>query len=103
MMAFEAEVQRGIALLDQKVPGWRKRIDLDRLDMIMGLPDSTGCGCILTQVFGNYWRGLRLLDFDGLDGGDDDYGFDVAGRDANESYHDLTAAWRRALTADGAP
>jgi len=38
-------VARGVALLDETVPGWRDRIDLDTLDV-----ESTSA-CVLGQVF----------------------------------------------------
>jgi hypothetical protein len=102
-MAFETEVQRGIALLDEKVPGWRTKVDLDRLDMALGWPSRTGCGCILTQVFGSYGDGLQTLDFDTWHSDDDEFGFDVADARSDHRYRELTAAWKRALTPGGAP
>jgi hypothetical protein len=50
----EARVARGARLLDEYWgPGWRDRIDRDRLDMIH--EDD----CVLGQLFNGYWAGLR--------------------------------------------
>ncbi len=90
-MAFEEEVARGIALLDQKIPGWRQHVDADRLDMRVAERRENGC-CILAQLYGEYLAGLEVI---GLDGEDDSpYGFDDA--DAAD-YPALTNAWKRAL------
>ena len=103
-MAFETEVQRGIALLDSALPGWRQQIDLDRLNMLRAERDRNGCGCILTQAYGSYWDGLVALDFDWYASEDADYGFDVLGTNRPDSeYRVLTEAWKRALTTGGAP
>ncbi len=58
-------VAKGAALLDEKVPGWRERIDLDMLDTV------SPYGCVLGQLFeendslfgfrAGYWPGLRAL------------------------------------------
>lgn len=39
-------VQRGAALLDEKLPGWADQIDLDTLQM------ADGCRCVLGQIGG---------------------------------------------------
>jgi hypothetical protein len=97
-VAFETEVARGIALLDEKVPGWRELIDLDRLDMEMAERRENGCCCILAQLYGGYIAGLEAIGLD--DEEDSPYGFD----DIDDAdYPALTDAWRRALTPDGAP
>src|SRR5882757_5718389 len=43
-------VAAGVAWLDENVPGWPAKIDLDELDM-----GSPSC-CVLGQVYGSYWR-----------------------------------------------
>jgi hypothetical protein len=37
-------VERGAALLDERLPGWAKQIDLTILDL------SSGCDCVLGQL-----------------------------------------------------
>jgi hypothetical protein len=54
MNAREA-VARGVALLDEHMPGWELKIDLGALDM--GDCDV----CVLGQLVGNYTRGLHKL------------------------------------------
>ncbi len=49
----KANVERGIALLDEKVPGWRSILNLSILDL------SCGCNCILGQVSGTFDRGVE--------------------------------------------
>ena len=51
----QAEVERGIALLDARKPGWRKAFNPETLRM--GSPWH----CVLGQAFGSYLTGLRLL------------------------------------------
>jgi hypothetical protein len=95
-------VARGVALLDEKLPGWVDRIDLDRLDL--GSP----CRCILGQT----WDGIpdpestpfaahaNELDLYGED--ENDYGFNAGGEDwfADEpEYRALTAEWTRVILA----
>jgi len=50
-----ARVGRGMALLDERVPGWVDRIDVDRLDV------SHPGDCPLGQLFGSYERAWRVL------------------------------------------
>ena len=52
---FESVVKNGATLLDASVPGWYKKIDLDRLDI------QHASKCIIGQVFGDYWDGRDLL------------------------------------------
>lgn len=75
---LRTRIERGAKLLDERVPGWRERIDLDRLDM------GNSLHCILGQCFGSYFDGLRTLDLST----DSAYGFLGPG----------TAAWREYLT-----
>jgi hypothetical protein len=101
-VSFEAEVQQGIALLDEQAPDWRGKIDLDRLDMRQTgwkLAEG-GCGCILAHVFGSYWIGIEELGFRGTE--DVPYGFDTTA-ETGWDYVGLTDAWKQALTPDGAP
>ncbi|WP_285647761.1 hypothetical protein [Lentzea sp. NBRC 102530] len=51
-------VARGVALLDEKKPGWDGHIHLPTLDIMYGTY------CVLGQVFGNYDTGARILGLD---------------------------------------
>jgi hypothetical protein len=125
---FEARIARGISVLDQHLPGWRERVDPDRLDMGSGLfdPATTGggewgaCGCVLSQLdadpeshtIGEYRDQLDVVcamaDPDGQVPDDRwaaEHGFALAAADYQTedddaaAYRQLTAEWRQALTA----
>jgi len=50
------QVLCGIALLDEKRPGWQHGIRIDDLDL------SSGCSCILGQLFdGSFAEGVQDL------------------------------------------
>jgi len=92
-----ARVARGAALLDERMPGWDQRINLDRLDL------HSPCRCILGQIFpassrdGGYWDGIKELGLAswGPDpGGAEAYGFTTA-----RNFQMLTAEWRRVIGA----
>ena len=92
-MTILANVERGALLLDDNMPGWADKIDLDRLNI------AVGSLCILGQLFSpeveEDWMGFsqgmtRLL------GDENDtyaeavyHGFDGEPGD----YHGLTLAW----------
>jgi hypothetical protein len=67
---LEQRVQRGAQLLDEKVPDWRSKIDVERLDI------SDFRDCILGQLFGSYRTGLREMGLASILVGVD-YGFDM--------------------------
>ena len=48
MIDYDTRVARGAALLDEKLPGWWQRVDLDRLDL------SKCTDCVLGQLTGDY-------------------------------------------------
>lgn len=60
---LENSVQRGVGLLDRKMPDWYRRINTDRLSMI------SKSNCILGQLYGTYETGLYRLGCDGPDNG----------------------------------
>lgn len=79
--SYESKVAQGVQLLDQNVPNWRDKINVDNLDL-------GSCSiCVLGQVFGDYNDGLNALGVDGYD-----YGFNTTG-----SYASLKEAWVEAL------
>jgi len=47
---FEEQITRGMALLDEKEPGWDKRVSLDHEPLNM----SSLYRCVLGQVFGYF-------------------------------------------------
>lgn len=53
---YEERVLRGAAMLDEKLPGWWRRIKLSRLQMAEGLfiPNHDDCGCIGAQLSAFY-------------------------------------------------
>ena len=86
---IEARIQKGIALLDQKNPGWYKDIDLETLDI-------ERCeGCVLGQIYG-FITGSRILGIRGEERAE--HGFDIEYTDSREKdvsrYIQLTEAWR---------
>jgi len=86
MRALPKNVERGAELLDARVPGWRERVNPDTLDL------AQDCNCVIGQTFGDYDDGLELLGLDSRDARR--LGFYVSGR---QTWHNLTAAWRRVL------
>ncbi|RJQ34955.1 hypothetical protein C4568_01755 [Candidatus Parcubacteria bacterium] len=49
-------VARGVRLLDRKgPPGWRSKIDLEKLEI------RSGSRCILGQIYGDFRRGKPVL------------------------------------------
>jgi hypothetical protein len=128
---FEARIARGISVLDQHLPGWRERVDPDRLDMERGLfdpaapvDDERHCGCVLSQLnaasntntIGDYYHQLDIVcamaDPDGRVPDDRwaaEHGFDLETADYPTeddeagAYRQLTTEWRQALSAGQAP
>lgn len=79
-------VAAGAALLDEKRPGWWRRIDLNTLVL------SSPCNCILGQEFDEFWLGLDGLELDRDRAAE--LGFDAAGPcDTRSEYASLESAW----------
>jgi hypothetical protein len=53
--SLKPRIERGVALLDAEVPGWRSRIKLSTINL--GIPER----CVLAQVFGGYGAGTTRL------------------------------------------
>lgn len=52
---YAARVKRGARLLDEKVPGWAGKVNVERLDM-------TDCeSCVVGQVFGEFMEGVEEI------------------------------------------
>jgi hypothetical protein len=96
MSTVTARVAAGMALLDERAPGWLERIDLAALNM--------RCNCIVNQVSSrSFFMGLHDLGL--ADGAAADHGF---WWDADDSLTDseidadiqaLDAEWRRVIEA----
>lgn len=87
-------VRRGVALLDEKVPGWHNRIDVEKLEI------NDVCGCIIGQLHDmSFWH-ARAEQFLGLSGKAAfmAHGFDGDYYDSEEAenfeYAALTRLWR---------
>lgn len=102
---FEAQIARGVAVLDAKVPGWRDRVRADILNM------ESPSRCILGQVragYGGYWGesssalvGVpHSTSFNRHNGDLAPFGFslDTTGaKDRSDDWDQLTAEWRAEL------
>jgi len=82
-------VAAGAALFDDREPGWYRRRDLDRMDIM------SCCDCVVGQRHGTYGAGLIAL------------GITEKGRDVELGFHwgprfedidALNAEWRRLIT-----
>lgn len=96
--AFEREVAAGIKLLNKYRRGWKKKINLKKLDV------GSGCNCVLGQVFGWYQYGRDTLadklpdsifnaygdsKYDGEPLGPPDYGFLISLRHSSLEDHSV--------------
>lgn len=83
-------VARGVALLDEKVPDWRERINPEVLEM-------RHCfDCVIGQLFGDFDEVTQLGPI-----WPTEFGFDITGEDVQGTWRNweaLNAAWRDALT-----
>jgi hypothetical protein len=82
------EVQAGVTLLDERVPGWRGRIDVDDLDL------SSKRECVLGQLYGHFQEGVQQL---GIRHQTCAFGFATGG--GGHEYTKLTKEWKLALSA----
>jgi len=94
---FEQEIEKGIAFLDEKMPGWLELVDPERLDM--NLADIVNnCGCVLAQIGAPddsyYWLCEEL----GIENQDYLYGFSIKSTISDEyAWYMLTAEWQAKL------
>jgi len=97
-----SRVERGVAFLDQRMPDWVERVDLNTLDT------QHLERCVLGQLFGDYVIGVEEL---GLKEEGDrldevsvySLGFQASGDEGQPTYADLTEAWRAAILERRAP
>lgn len=98
MTTIAERVEAGARWLDANRPGWVQRINLDTLDI------TDPCGCIIGQVYGDYWRGpdelFTVTDVEErvaawcADEPARDLGFNGEGQ-----YDELEGAWRELILA----
>ena len=81
-------VRRGAEMLDERLPGWRDRVNPGRLKL------DSECGCVLGQVLGGYSEGVKLLGLNDRDA--ERYGFWTRGR---QSWDRLTEGWKALVSA----
>lgn len=61
MTELRQRVLNGAMFLDQHVPGWRDKINIDDLNI------RSGCYCILGQIYGDYEEGAKILNMPVVD------------------------------------
>lgn len=85
---YDAAIDKGIELLDEKVPGWLQRINLEALDI------ESFLHCVLGEACGDWGKGLRAV---GLhDGNAHLFGFRAPGRQNAVAF---TQRWRERIAA----
>lgn len=109
---YAARVAKGVALLDEKRPGWERELDLETLDI------SDGNFCVTAQLYGGLWRnGMQALGLtDHNSGTYVSHGFNAEGEEhcsraccagsgdlpegysMEAAYTTLNAEWRRVIT-----
>ena len=91
-MNFRERVRNGIKFLNSKYGRvWRKKVDLDSLDL------RISCNCVLGQLEGSYTAGVNKwnLSTPGAEG----FGFGFFLEDASyEQWNRLTDTWKREIT-----
>lgn len=105
MPDYTENVARGIALLDEKQPGWFNRIDLEELNL------GSCFKCVLGQLFSNvglnearspYSKGINTI-FSGQSNigavGAGDCGFTLCDNNPAADWDELRCTWVRAIVA----
>jgi hypothetical protein len=97
-MIMELEVQRGLTLLDRRVPTWRSILNVETLDI------GSTKGCVLGQVFGTFRRGLVYLGIEFPEDCGASYGFTAyeayqyrSGLSPRFVFSQLTRTWRNLI------
>lgn len=102
---YEARVQKGIDLLDEKMPDWAEQIVLRELNI------RSGCYCVTAQLSGeqDYSVGMALLGLEEGEQNDGSYtlhGFQVEDPDAPglpddydevDAFDTLNTIWKREI------
>ena len=77
---MKERVNKGAALLDEKHPGWREKINIDKFDI-------DHCNfCVLCQLYGSYFNGLNQLNITGDATG---HGFCPTDKDEIKALNDM--------------
>ena len=100
---MKAEILAGMDLLDWKAPGWSQSVNLDQLDQYEATwTDQDGdCGCVLVQVYDNFFDGLAELKISKRDAAKFGFAIDhitigvTTTQDVHRNYRTLTAWWKR--------
>lgn len=100
---LEPRVDKGIAFLDEKVPGWRDKINRETLEVY------SPCSCIIGQLYsGHYCQGLTQLGIPAEGQHAEEYlGFDIECDQGPISLHRshgyavLTQIWKDKLQRKG--
>ena len=91
MATATEKAEKGAALLDERLPGWRKMVAPESLQL-------RWCStCVLGQLFGDYERGVNALGLSDAEARE--YGFYVTDGRKSSLWGHLTEAWRQVLTA----
>ncbi len=91
MLTIDEAIDRCISLLDDKVPDWRDKINVDKLEM--GCPKK----CLLGQIFGEYSIGMKKLFRKVLWHDIYQYGLDISPGKSTFTFEQLTIAWKQRL------
>lgn len=88
---IRSAARRGAEFLDKHQPGWFRKIKSRKIKMARPFIDSEGCGCVLAQLDGSYFRRRGRL---GIRGYAESVrlGFDTEW--SPRGYEELDAAWR---------
>lgn len=88
---YAARVAKGVALLDEKRPGWEREIDLDTLDI------ENGTSCVTAQLSGTsaWYDGMYALDLTMRTY--TEHGFRVDDGDQDD-YATLNILWKALIT-----
>lgn len=91
-MDLKGAAIKGALLLDEKAPGWRAKVNVDRLDM-----ESR---CVLDYVYGDYLQGIIILGLNAQ--AQCNFGFALAGLDdTDENWEELRDHWIEIINSDG--
>lgn len=105
---YEVEIRNGAMYLDEVSPGWRERVDPDKLEM------SNCTVCVIGQITGNTdtWAWSQVIQEVGLNAWSaHEYGFSLSDDDfadiedriqsggAVHVYQDLTEEWKAYIKA----
>lgn len=91
---YDPAIDRGIALLDAKVPAWCMKMQLDHLDL------ADAASCVLGQVYQEQadepWEAfdVGLVELGLTDEEEDEYGFSL---DRFAEYPALTRRWKQRI------